>query len=163
MDNEHTFTSAQRIYNYARYVLVSLILLTLVGIASLAVSDIYVVSGVFLSLILSVGTKSMGSTAGFFSAALILIPYMLCFFLSKRKRGWLIAALVMVCIDTLVLIFVALSFGRFITFLIDILYHGSALVLLGRGVKNGKAATAAQESDPYHPAEAMKTPVSPEQ
>ena len=160
MDTKRIFNSAQRIYKYARFILLSLILVAVMNIALLfAGLDIYFMSGVFLSYFLSIGTKFTGTTTFVLSA--ILIPYVLCFFLSKRKRGWLVAALVMVCIDTLLLIVVALGSGTFITSLMDILYHGSAIVLLGNGVKNGKAATAGQERDPYHPAEAMETPIPP--
>lgn len=155
MDNKRTFTSAQQNYKTARYALLGLILVAVINIALLfAEFDIYFMSGVFLFYLLSFGTKLMGRTAYVLSAVLILALYVLCFVLSKRKRGWLVAALAMVCIDTLLLVFFALGSGEFITFLMDILYHGSALWLLGMGVKNGKAATGERDSDPYHPAEA---------
>ena len=145
MDNKRTFISAQQIYKTARYALLGLILLAVMNTAMhLVRSDCYIVSGVFLAYVLSAGTKSMANTTGILAAGLVLVPYVLCFFLSKRKRGWLVAALVMVCIDTLLLIFFALDSGGFIIFLMDILFHGSTLWLLGMGVKNGKAATGEQ-------------------
>ena len=159
MSNKRTFTSAQYIYKNARHAVLSLILFAVMNIALCLVGlDIYFVSGVFLAYFLSVG----GGTTGILAAISVLIPFVLCFFFSKRKRGWLVAALVMVCIDTLWLICVALGSERSILFLADILFHGSALAMLAMGVKNGKAATDEQECDPYHQVEDVGTDGPPD-
>ncbi len=62
-------------------------------------------------------------------AAIILTLYILCFFLSKNKRGWLIFATVLFSIDTLALVGYALSYSIIAECIIDILLH--AYVLYG--------------------------------
>ena len=74
-------------------------------------------------------------------AVLILLPYLLCWIFSKKRRGWLIAALVLFIIDTLLVIWDAIGFME-ISYLLDIGFHIWLIVELILGVRAGKAALA---------------------
>ena len=152
MNNKRMAKSPQRIYENARYAILGLILFTVLNIVLYYTgSDTYYVATVFLSYFL---VAMLENAAGLVLAALVLAPYVLCFFLSKKKYAWMIVALVLVCIDTLVLLLLLLAFGVVGAFALDILFHILAIVMLAIGVKNGKAALGAgAASDPYHPAE----------
>ena len=174
MDRKNTFTSPQQLYKSARYVLLGLILLTVLNIALyLAGSDVYFMSSLFTTYMMFIIMYKAGIVLGVLLAVTFLVPYVFCFFLSKRKQAWMVVTLVMVCMDTLPLLVIALgsvalgsvalgrvsSLGHFVA---DIFYHILAIVLLGMGVKNGKAAIGEQESDPYHPAEAIEQAIPPD-
>ena len=64
-------------------------------------------------------------------SAVIIILYLVSFFLSKRKAGWLIFALVFFSIDTLAMF---LYFGISMDMIIDIVFHGWVIVILAQGV-----------------------------
>ena len=74
-------------------------------------------------------------------AVLILLPYLLCWIFSKKRRGWLIAALVLFSIDTVLVIWDAIGFME-ISYLLDIAFHIWLIVELILGIRAGKAAIA---------------------
>ena len=84
-------------------------------------------------------------------AALILLPYLLCWIFSKKRRGWLIAALVMFIIDTVLVIVDAIGFME-ISYLMDIAFHIWLIVELILGIRVGKEAIAEMNA----PAEAVE-------
>lgn len=152
MNNKKMSASPQRIYQNARYGILGLILFTILNLVLYFIgSDSYYLFSVFLAYILAVGFEN---AVGLVLAALVLAPYVLAFFLSKKKRGWLIAALVLFSLDTLILILLGLGSGALLSLTLDLLFHGLVIVLLALGVKNGKAATGEGSGDPYHPADA---------
>ena len=72
-------------------------------------------------------------------ALILLVPYLLCWIFSKKKVGWMIAALVFFSIDTIFFfidLVAYLAAGDY-TFIMDLLFHIYALVSLGMGVKYG--------------------------
>lgn len=79
---------------------------------------------------------SIGVLIGFVIVSLILtVPYLLCWYFSKKNYGWMIAALVYFSIDcVLTLAFFDLSM------IIDALFHAWVLYYLIIGVKYGKQA-----------------------
>ena len=169
MDRKNTFTSPQQLYKSARYVLLGLILLTVLNIALfLAGADVYFMSGLFTTYMMFIIMYKADIVLGVLLAVTFLVPFVFCFFLSKRKQAWMVVTLVMVCMDTLPLLVIALgsvALGRVSSlgyFVVDIFYHILAIVLLGMGVKTGKAAIGEQESDPYHPAEAIEQDIPPD-
>ena len=66
-------------------------------------------------------------------AAVILIVYFLCWLLSKKRIGWLIAALVLLILDTLALIGFYLLAGE-ISGILDFLFHALLIYYLAAGV-----------------------------
>jgi len=76
-------------------------------------------------------------------ALLVLLPYLVCWIQSKKRRGWLIAALVLFAIDTVMLAVDALAMAQ-ASFIMDLVFHIWLLVSLFLGVRAGKAALAEQ-------------------
>lgn len=65
-------------------------------------------------------------------AAVILALYALCFFMSKKyKSGWFVFALVMFCIDTVIVIMDAGIIGG----IVDLVFHGFVIYYLVNGIR----------------------------
>lgn len=75
-------------------------------------------------------------TGSLILAFIILAAYLLCWFFSKKRCGWLIAALVLFCLDTLATVF--LYMGDFASGIMDFVIHGIVIWYLAMGVKAGK-------------------------
>lgn len=137
-----------RRYRTARASLLAMLLFTLINIVMAAIgSYTYYVFTDYAAYLLAVIGRELydmdGSTIymviGLVGAALLLIPYLLCWIFSKKRRGWLIAALVLFSIDTVLVIADALS-GMDISYLMDIAVHVLLIVELALGIKAGKQA-----------------------
>ena len=151
MEKKSMSNSPQRIYNNARYAILALILFTVLNVLlALMGSDSYYVVSVFLSYFLYLGFEG---AIGILLAALALVPYVLCFFFSKKKPAWMIVALVLVAIDTLILVLLALANDALLSLILDIILHIAEIVLLALGIKAGKALFGKAAEDPYHPAQ----------
>lgn len=96
--------------------------------------EFYDLSGDVLYLIVGLG-----------AALLLLVPYLVCWLLSKKRRGWLTAALVLFTIDTVMLAVDALAMAQ-ASFIMDLIFHIWLLVSLFLGVRAGKAALAEQQT-----------------
>lgn len=96
------------------------------------------------------------------AAVLMLAVYLLCYFFSKKSYGWMIAALVFFCLDSLYLVFLALSNAEiFMDFILDIAFHAFVLFYLIQGVRYGKRYAAAEQellAAAANPAMDMKQP-----
>ena len=155
---QYTFDNsslAVRRYRAARSGLMAMILLTVFNTVMAAVGELdsYFVFSDYLAYYcagfgrLYYEDSGMGAylAAGCALAALILLPYLLCWIFSKKRRGWLIAALVMFSIDTLLVIMDAIGFMD-ISYLLDIGFHILLLVELVLGICVGKDALAEMHS-----------------
>ena len=89
------------------------------------------------------------------AAVAIIGLYLLCYFLSKRGRGWMITALVLFSLDSL---FLLLNFS--VDGIVDLLFHAWVLYLLILGVINGRKA-AEQPELPVPGMEGTAEPVQP--
>ncbi len=56
-------------------------------------------------------------------AVLVLVPYLLCWIFSKKRRGWMIAALVLFAVDTGALVVDTLGSDDVLYNLPDLLFH----------------------------------------
>lgn len=74
-------------------------------------------------------------------ALVILVPYLLSWVLSKKRRGWLIVAFVLFLIDTIMLVVDAIGYME-VGYLLDIAFHIWLLVSLFLGIRAGKEALA---------------------
>lgn len=84
---------------------------------------------------------------------IIMVLYFLCWLLSKRHYGWMVGALVLFVIDTLVMASVYLN-AQEISGIMDIVFHVWILYYLIMGVKNGrKLDTLDRESQDTAPTE----------
>ena len=75
-------------------------------------------------------------TGSLIFAFVILAMYLVCWFFSKKRNGWLIAALVLFCLDTVATVFLYL--GALGEGIMDFLIHGIVIWYLAMGVKAGK-------------------------
>lgn len=104
----------------------------------------------YLAVILGMATQIeiMVIVATCFAAAIILI-YLLCWVMSKRHYGWMIAALVMFVLDTAAMGLMYFSAGE-ISGLLDVAIHAWVLYYLVVGVTSGKKLcnAPAEEEEP---------------
>lgn len=70
-------------------------------------------------------------------AAVVLVLYFLCWLLSKKHPGWLIAALVLFIIDTLVLAWLYISISEF-SGIVDVVFHIWILYYLVIGIRSSR-------------------------
>lgn len=80
---------------------------------------------------------------GILIALVILVAYLLCCLLSKKKRGWLMAALALFSVDTAVMLIyyiVELSVTDILTDILDFVFHGLVLWILIAGVRRSREA-----------------------
>ena len=75
-------------------------------------------------------------TGSLILAGIILLVYLLCWIFSKKRHGWLIAALVLFCLDTAAT--VVLYMGDFARGIMDFVIHGAVIWYLALGVKAAK-------------------------
>ena len=140
-----------RRYRTARSGLLGMMILTVINAVQAALgSDSYFVFSDYLSYYCALfgriffeesGGESIYLIVGCALAALVLVPYLLCWIFSKKRRGWLIAALVLFIIDTLLVVWDAIGFMD-ISYLMDIAFHIWLIVELILGIRAGKAALA---------------------
>lgn len=149
-------------YNTARSNLLLVVAFTAINLVlTVLESDMYFVFSASVPLIL---TMIGGELATIFAteapyiisivaAVAIIGIYLLCYFLSKKGRGWMIAALVLFSLDSL---FLLLNISA--DAVIDLLFHAWVLYYLIVGVKNGgkldeqpEVAAEAVQADPQPP------------
>lgn len=75
-------------------------------------------------------------------AAVLLVPYLLCWIFSKKHYGWMIAALVLFSLDS---VWLLLNFH--IGLILDILFHAYVLYYLIMGVRYGLLSRQAAEAE----------------
>ncbi|MBQ8837206.1 MAG: hypothetical protein IJ002_06850 [Clostridia bacterium] len=98
-------------------------------------------------------------------AVIIIAAYLLCWIFSKKHCGWLVAALVMFAVDTVVLAFLYFSAGE-MSGVMDVLFHVWVLYYLITGVSAGlklkklpeETPTIEGEYEETEPAEVQNTP-----
>ena len=132
---------AMRRYKRARGSLLGMLLLTVINTVLAAVGSLtYFVFSDYLAYSLALSGRlyyedsglTLYIVLGCVFAALVLLPYLLC---------WLIAALVLFSIDTVMLVWDALMFME-IAFVLDIAFHIWLIVELILGIRAGKTAIA---------------------
>ena len=150
MEKRKMGNSPERVYKSARIAIILLVALTIVNILmSIAHIDRYFVSSVFMSYFMVAIIPNVALGAGI--AFAILVPYLLAFLLSKKKAGWMIAALVLFALDTLFVIFTMFLLYRIgespWSMLLDLVLHAFVIFELVMGVKYREAATAEKDED----------------
>lgn len=141
-------------YKQAKGSLLAIILFSLVNLFALTFTDSYFLFSAYFTQLFgymawaAAEEAAMGLAFVFiFIGALTLVPYLLCFIFAKKRYGWLIAALVMFSLDTLLLLID--SIGAFaagdMSYLLDIIFHAYALFALGSAIAAGKQAKKINE------------------
>jgi len=129
-------------FESARSNLLLMIILTAVNIVILLTGSdsMLLFSATMPYLLVVVGTVSqiriMLIISVCFAAAILLI-YLLCWGMSKRHHGWMIAALVFFAVDTVAMALMYVSAEEF-SGVLDVLMHAWILYYLISGIKNGK-------------------------
>lgn len=141
-----------------RYSLVLILIFTTVNLVLLLIdaNQYFLFSAsipYFLTLLGRVFDSGLGGTTYTYTAisisAVILVVYLVCWFLGKDRTEWLIAALVLFCVDTAGLLFFSFTllanpFGN----IMDFLFHGWAVYELIQAVRCG-IRLKHQTVDPY--------------
>ena len=160
-------------YKNMRLILLTMFILSAVNCISLVLMDTFFYLSAYLPFVLiiqgyqySVAYASYAFYLVFALLALIsIVPYLLCYIFSKKKVGWMIAALVMFSLDTLLNLADLLLAPSVLTG-VTLAFHVYVLVSLAMGVKYGldmkkeqaEGATVAP-ADPY--GMYMQTPEAP--
>lgn len=135
-------------YKTARSLLITVFCLSIANIFTYFLdSYLYYFYSSHLSLILVQIGDLMANTTGvialryIFAAAAIIaaVPYLLCWIFSKKHVGWMIAALSLFSVDTLLLLIDVPSYivAGYYLIIVDVLLHAAILVSLAIGVKAG--------------------------
>ena len=147
-------TSAQ--YKQVRISLLLVIVFSVLNIFAMSFADMYFLFSSYLTqVIAAVGAGLFLETQNalflvvFFGLALAsVIPYILFFIFSKKHVGWMIAALVLFSLDSLLFLvdFVGFLLAGDYSFVFDLLIRAYVLWSLIMGVKYGKKL---QKKNPY--------------
>ena len=142
-------------YNRSRYNLLLVAIVSIVNLFSLAFSQSYFLfsarlPALFVELALPMSENEIVEPSAFIVPIIIgiilTVPYLLCFFLSKKRPGWMIPALVFFSIDCLFIIFLALFDVTAV--IVDILFHAWVMFYLITGVINGFKLKTLPEDEP---------------
>ena len=142
-------------YKRSRYYLLLVAIVSIVNLFSLAFSQSYFLfsarlPALFVELALPMSENEIVEPSAFIVPIIIgiilTVPYLLCFFLSKKRPGWMIPALVFFSIDCLFIIFLALFDVTAV--IVDILFHALVMFYLITGVINGFKLKSMPEDEP---------------
>jgi hypothetical protein len=124
--------------NSGRSTLLTILIFTVINIVMLVVqADYYFLFSASVPYYLTlfgmifdkfvVGTHT---TSALVIAAVILGLFLLCWIFSKKRRGWLIAGLVLFVVDTLALLGFSMALEMLTDNILDFVFHGWAMVEL---------------------------------
>ena len=138
--NKNMATSPQRIYDAARYLLLTLVGVTVLNILiDLMGSDTYYVTSVFTAFFVYLFMyTNVGTAIGLLIAAVILVPFVLAFIFSRKKPLWLVVALVLTVLDLCFLVGIGLYYGTLLNSVLDLLAHAFVIIMLILGIVNSK-------------------------
>lgn len=148
-------------YKNARISLLTIVILSAVNLFSIVFSDSYFLFSAYLPQILIYSGYDLYSQSGMQEylivamvfAAIVIIPYLLAFIFSKKRVGWLVAALVMFSLDSILFLwdFIYLISAGYFDGILDLIIRIWAIGSLILGVRYGflakkEAATAHEEA-----------------
>jgi hypothetical protein len=158
MNQQQLYYQKSNQYRSARGSLLTIVLLSVINVFSMIFSGSYFLFSAYLPQLfiymgLDLAAESGDSlfliVAGVF-AVIVVVPYLLCWIFSKKHVGWMIGALCMFSLDSVLFLFDFVAFlqaGDF-TMIIDLLIRVWAIVSLILGVKHGLAAKKEAENAP---------------
>lgn len=167
---------AEHKYNSARGNLILMIVLTIVNVFLLFFgSDAFLLfsatvpyfsAATGMYAMTEVGVSSAFIAVCFGFAAVSIIAYVLCWILSKKHYGWMIAALVMFIVDTGAMALMYLT-AQDVSGILDVLIHAWVLYYLISGTVNGYKLTTLPadpipDEIPADPSEVPTAPAAPE-
>lgn len=133
-------------YASSRYDLLIIVIFSVVNMIALLTGGVYFLFSAHVpTILIAIGSAMVEEGAEnsvmivcIVVAAILILPYLLCWLFSKKRPGWMIAALVLFSLDTAVLLIDFLIYFD-ISLIFDIIIHGLAIWYLARGVKAGLA------------------------
>jgi hypothetical protein len=158
MNQQQLYYQKSNQYRSARGSLLTIVLLSVINVFSMIFSGSYFLFSAYLPQLfiymgLDLAAESGDSlfliVAGVF-AVIVVVPYLLCWIFSKKHVGWMIGALCMFSLDSVLFLvdFVAFLQAGDFTMIIDLLIRIWAIVSLILGVKHGLAAKKEAENAP---------------
>lgn len=140
-------------YNRSRYNLLLVAIISVINLFTLALNGSYflfsaTIPAIPVELTMPVSEEQVVVFADFIVPIVIgivlTVPYILCFFFSKKRPGWMIAALVFFSLDCLALF----ALYDLTSVIIDILFHAWVMFYLITGVINGFKLKKMPEDEP---------------
>ena len=137
-------------YNSARYTLFALVAFSFINLFAISFGDRYflfssyftqITTSVFYEIAVEEGVSAV-IWVGIAIGTVLLVPYLLAAIFSKKHVGWMIAALVLFGVDSVLFFYdviIGLAGGYFGS-IVDVAFHVWALVDLILGVKHGVTA-----------------------
>ena len=141
-------------YKQGRYALLLIAIFSIVNLFSVVLTETYYLFSSYITQLLAI----LGYTFYLETGAIVwvilfgllglisVLPYLVCYFLSKKRAGWMIAALVLFSLDSLIFCVLELPYFN-VSMILDIAIRIWALVSLVLGVKYGLALKDAPESE----------------
>ena len=150
-------------YNRSRANLLLVLLFTVINLFSVTFGDTYFLFSATLPMLfpatmaeIAADTEMMAGLGllpedatvliivGLVIGVIMTVPYLLCWIFSKKRPGWMVAALVFFSIDCLLLV----TMYDLTTVIIDLLIHGWVMFYLITGVKHGFKLKKMPEDEP---------------
>ena len=134
-------------YNNSRLSILLLFIFSVINIFSISTLGTYFLFSAYLpQVLISLAYLDPSLTPVMVILSIIyILPYLLCYIFSKKKAGWMVAALVLFSVDSLVFLidfFAYLAAGD-LSFIIDLIFRIYVLASLIIGVVNRKQAVLA--------------------
>ena len=149
--------AAKQQYKTARYNLLLMLVLTAVNIALLFFGSdrmllfsatVPYISVIYGSVFSWVFENEIYFMLGIAVAAVLIALYLICFIFSKKRVGFMVAALVMFVLDIAAMVWMYISSGDFADGIIDIVFHAWVLIYLASGVYSGFKLKKLPEEEP---------------
>ena len=140
-------------YKRSRYNLLLVAIVSVINLFSLALSQTYFlfsaqIPSFFVELFMYTEEGEIAPFADLIIpivlGVILTIPYLLCFFFSKKRPGWMVAALVFFVFDCIFLV----TMYYLSDVIIDLLFHAWVLFYLVTGVINGYKLKKMPEDEP---------------
>ena len=140
-------------YKRSRYNLLLVAIVSVINLFSLSLSQTYFlfsaqIPSFFVELFMYTEEGEIAPFADLIIpivlGVILTIPYLLCFFFSKKRPGWMVAALVFFVFDCIFLV----TMYYLSDVIIDLLFHAWVLFYLVTGVINGYKLKKMPEDEP---------------
>ena len=140
-------------YKRSRYNLLLVTIVSVINLFSLSLSQTYFlfsaqIPSFFVELFMYTEEGEIAPFADLIIpivlGVILTIPYLLCFFFSKKRPGWMVAALVFFVFDCIFLV----TMYYLSDVIIDLLFHAWVLFYLVTGVINGYKLKKMPEDEP---------------
>jgi len=138
--------AAQNKYDIARANLLAVLAFSAINTILTAVgADMYLLFSASIPLFLTALGKGLATDPRFSflfpilvaASVILLLPYLFCWLFSKKQPGWMVGVLAYFSMDTVLLLYLAVSSGNFVSFLFDFAFHAWVLYYLILGVRSG--------------------------